>query len=757
MSGRKPVFRFGASGSAKNTKDPQVNFVFNLPGGGAQTPGGFNFAPPAAPTSTPLFNFGASANTTTPAFGNPTSAFGAAPAVPQPTTPTNQLTFTFGAQPAKPSPLGFGANAASNTSVFGAASQPSPFGAQPTTPTAGAFGQPPAAQNTGFSFGNANAPASSASPFDRPAGITAPKATGPTSQFSFGSTQAPASAFGTASSSPALQSPLRRTVSDVSGLNQNSLLNKPAFGTGTGFGTMPAATPPSSIAPPAVTSSSSFAFGNGTSATTPTATTTTGGFSFGAGTTTSSTTPKTEASKPSGGFSFGAPSTPTATSATASKPFFSFSKPAESEQKTSLPGTPLSEPKKDGSSAFSFLKSEPATAATSTSAITTITSAAPTTPLFSFGGSSPSKPAQTPSILTSKPADGASATPSFSFGSSTAATTPSTSAPAATSAAPKFSFGVASDKKAGATSAASGAATIAAPAIPSLQVPAQPAQPSEFSFDKILEQMKATSISMPQEIQFSLANAGMPGRITGQTALILQSTNFPIEKIEPMTRHSELPDEARNQLDELEKYMKSEMQTCNFLKKNKMSSKAEEIEKIKKDTESMVKQMEGLHSRLKGHSELIEQLWNGVDYQHRNAVQASEIVDNYKKRDHQNRWSFGYGVHNNYFALLARNFEIRLERYRQNIVDIEATISSMSRHKNISPKDVTDTIRLQYDSLLRATGRVVEVHEDLEIHKRRYKQYCELFYGQVVNPLSEKSHRQMLDFQEHLKPLPSTS
>jgi hypothetical protein len=75
----------------------------------------------------------------------------------------------------------------------------------------------------------------------------------------------------------------------------------------------------------------------------------------------------------------------------------------------------------------------------------------------------------------------------------------------------------------------------------------------------------------------------------GQTALILQSTNFPIEKIEPMTRHSELPDEARNQLDEVEKYMKSEMQTCNFLKKNKMSSKAEEIQKIKKDTESMVK------------------------------------------------------------------------------------------------------------------------------------------------------------------------
>jgi hypothetical protein len=39
-----------------------------------------------------------------------------------------------------------------------------------------------------------------------------------------------------------------------------------------------------------------------------------------------------------------------------------------------------------------------------------------------------------------------------------------------------------------------------------------PSQPSEFSFDKILEQMKVISISMPQEIQFSLANAGMPGK-----------------------------------------------------------------------------------------------------------------------------------------------------------------------------------------------------------------------------------------------------
>lgn len=56
--------------------------------------------------------------------------------------------------------------------------------------------------------------------------------------------------------------------------------------------------------------------------------------------------------------------------------------------------------------------------------------------------------------------------------------------------------------------------------------------------------------------------------------------------------------------------------------------------------------MEGLHSRLQGHLEIIEQLWNGVDYQHRNVVQASEIVDNYKKSNQQSRWSFGYGVHN---------------------------------------------------------------------------------------------------------------
>jgi hypothetical protein len=35
--------------------------------------------------------------------------------------------------------------------------------------------------------------------------------------------------------------------------------------------------------------------------------------------------------------------------------------------------------------------------------------------------------------------------------------------------------------------------------------------------------------------------------------------------------------------------MKSEMQVCGFLKKNKMVSKAEQIEKVKTDTESMIK------------------------------------------------------------------------------------------------------------------------------------------------------------------------
>jgi hypothetical protein len=67
-------------------------------------------------------------------------------------------------------------------------------------------------------------------------------------------------------------------------------------------------------------------------------------------------------------------------------------------------------------------------------------------------------------------------------------------------------------------------------------------------------------------------------------------------------------------------------------------------------------------------------------------------------------------------------------------------------------------MRLQHDSLLQATGRVVEIHEDLEIHKQRYKQYHELLYGQIaVDPLHERSNRPLSDFQEYLKPLPSAS
>ncbi|KAM3589119.1 Nucleoporin nup49/NSP49 (Nuclear pore protein nup49/NSP49) [Umbelopsis sp. WA50703] len=757
MSGRKPVFRFGAGGSAKNSKDPQVNFVFQLPGGGASTPGGFNFAPPTTPaaTATPSFNFGAGAsNSSAPAFGAPT-----------PTTPTaaNAPSFSFG-QAAKPPPMNFGAASTNQPSAFGS-SQPGAFGSQPSTPTAG-FGQAlPSAPSHAFNFGaSTTAPPASSSAFGQNQAMSIKTQAPATSGSPFAAnTSQPISAFGMSASSSMQSSPLRRAVSDVSGLNQSSqssLLNKPGFGAGSPFGNLasnntPAATSVVSMSA-SKASAPSFSFGSTTSTSAaPTSTATTAapatGFSFGSATTPAST-PKFEAPKPTGGFSFGAPSTPTASSSATSTSLFSFSKPAESEKKAvTSPFTinTSSEQSKDAPK-FSFGKSEPVTSATS--AASKPTTPATSTP-FNFGTS---KPATTPSILTSKPADGGSAAPVFSLTTSTATTTATTSATTASSV-PKFSFGSTSDKKADTATTSSTAATSAPTMAPVLAAAPVPSQPSEFSFDKILEQMKVISISMPQEIQFSLANAGMPGKAMGQNALILQSTNFPIDKIEPNTRHSELPDEARNQLDELEKYMKSEMQVCGFLKKNKMVSKAEQIEKVKTDTESMIKQMEGLYSRLKGHAEIIEQLWNGVDYQHRNAVQASEIVDNYKNREHQSRWAFGYGVHNNYFALLSRNFEIRLDRYRQSIAEIEATVISMSKHKAISPKDVTDTIRMQHNSLLHATGRVVEVHEDLDSHKRRYRQYCELFYGQYTNPLPEKTDNQALDLKEHLKPLPSTS
>jgi hypothetical protein len=67
----------------------------------------------------------------------------------------------------------------------------------------------------------------------------------------------------------------------------------------------------------------------------------------------------------------------------------------------------------------------------------------------------------------------------------------------------------------------------------------------------------------------------------------VQHTSFRIDNISSSTRFTELPEQAQKELDELEKYIRTESQRCEYIKSHRMPQLIQKMENCKGDTESL--------------------------------------------------------------------------------------------------------------------------------------------------------------------------
>lgn len=68
---------------------------------------------------------------------------------------------------------------------------------------------------------------------------------------------------------------------------------------------------------------------------------------------------------------------------------------------------------------------------------------------------------------------------------------------------------------------------------------------------------------------------------------MVHHTNFRIDNILPSTRFTELPEQAQKELDELEKYVRTEGSRCEYIQKNKVPEHINAMENAKRDTETL--------------------------------------------------------------------------------------------------------------------------------------------------------------------------
>ncbi|ORZ13187.1 hypothetical protein BCR42DRAFT_72445 [Absidia repens] len=644
MSGNK---RFTRSGKKSGSDDNAGNFVFSFPG-------------TASPNQS--FTFGGSAPSSP--IGSP-AGFGSA----QPPTSPSIPTFGGGA-PSSPS-------ASSNVFVFGAGSSSSSL---------------PGSPNLGANNIASSSPASSLrrtftditpTPSNTSEGTGLRRSNSdlgtPSSAFTFGSS---ANSSSTTSSSFTFGGGQSQTIGSNPAPTSNATTSKL---TGTMAG-QTAPTGPSSFsfgspANAAPSSPSSFSFGGTPASVAPsTSSPAPATFSFGSPASTTKTGTPSISSTGTPKFSFGSTAPPAAASGTASSQFsvggsptVSFGTPAQKAETGATPGLSLKMP-------------VPSTTTTSTPAgspfggSSSATSTATSAPTLSF--SIPSTGPSKPSATLEKKDDAAKqsdkqapSTSIFSFGlpGGNSTTKSATSSATSTTATPSIS-GLPSFSAAKPTTDTTTSAVSAA----------TPRGPNAFSFSTTLENLEKTAKQPSQQIGAALITPSLNALRQNQ---IVTHTNFRIDNILPSTRYTELPEQARKELDELAQYIHGESQRCDYIKKHAAPKRQDTMKEAKHEYEILSYKLDSLSNSLQIQVNAVEELFDLLKEQIRHFKDGQSVIDACQHPGGRSaRWLFGYGNDDDYFMTLSTRLAIRMEEYNHCVREIEFTANSWTKNRAQSPQ-----------------------------------------------------------------------
>ncbi|ORZ01912.1 hypothetical protein BCR42DRAFT_457380 [Absidia repens] len=691
--------KFTRSDKKRDGNDTAGNFVFNFNATPSfnfcgdnkaippTPPQGTSSAPPLPSASKPVFVFGtgggtdavASSTSTNPplAFNIPATASPKAPLrrnytdiAPTSSTTGNTKDLRRAQSDTISSPTSpFTSGTGTNTNAPPAFT----FGAQSSTPT--------------FTTASTSAPMSTAVPtvgtsaftFGTPPNTTTPKPASTTPNFALpistvSTTKsqqqpAPTFSFGT----PATSAPIPATTTE-----------KTLFSSGSS--TTPATTPATSAAPVATTTTSApagttgFSFGK-PATTTPAAT---ASFSFGSSSTSSASATPSGTKEAPGGFSFATPTTSqkaTITTTSATAPSFSFNAPTSA--------SPVSDTTSTTTPTLTFGTSTSTTPDASTKVTPTLgkkedttkksdATATPSTPLFVFGSSTTTTPKSSSSLTTAAPTTSStSGLPSFSF-------TPTTS-----TSAPVVSSG-------------SGA-------------------PNSYSFSTILENMQTAANQPPVPLAAVLITPSLNALRQNR---VVTHTNFRIDNILPTTRYTELPEQAKKELDELDRYIHGESQRCSYSTKQALPKRHESMTEATREQEVLTYKLGSLSSGLQMQVNALEELFDSLKDQIRHFNDGQAVIEACRHPGGRlSRWLYPSSADDDYFVSLSTHLTTRLKEYKDCIREIEFTVESWTKNKAQSPQDIARVIESQNQTFLALTDKAAALHERLQLEQDLYTQY----------------------------------
>ncbi|KAI8338658.1 hypothetical protein BC941DRAFT_469765 [Chlamydoabsidia padenii] len=192
-------------------------------------------------------------------------------------------------------------------------------------------------------------------------------------------------------------------------------------------------------------------------------------------------------------------------------------------------------------------------------------------------------------------------------------------------------------------------------------------------------------------------------------------TSFRIDSILPSTRYTELPEQARLELDELDHYIYVASLRSDYIIHQATPIQQHIMDNIRHQRDMIHCKMDALSSGLQCQVSSVEGLLDSLKNQVKYISHAHVVIESGGSARQQ------YG--DDYFFNLSTRHAFCLANIKKTINDIETTIDCWIKNQLKSPQDVASVIKLQNQIFLTLAHQAATLHERLDMEQLRYTQY----------------------------------
>ncbi|GAA5895087.1 uncharacterized protein JCM6883_002315 [Sporobolomyces salmoneus] len=202
--------------------------------------------------------------------------------------------------------------------------------------------------------------------------------------------------------------------------------------------------------------------------------------------------------------------------------------------------------------------------------------------------------------------------------------------------------------------------------------------------------------------------------------------------INKQTKFQELPDQARNLVEEMDKFIRSQGQLADDLKGKNLGS---EITQTSRMFDQYSAEATTVTSLLENDSRLIASLRQDLEQSLSDLTKTTTLIEGFKGGSNSQKASEAKGVAGfpyEFFRRKSTELGERLERYRQTIDQISSVL--LSPQSSLSPASILPTLKAQHASLISLASSVSSLELELKGLKDDYRGIWREKTGRLVDP-----------------------